>query len=76
MDTEEVDQPITEARANLSELLAAVRMLKRVYYLAARGKRQAAIVPAELGELIEAAGGPEKAAAILRAAAQSTQTIP
>jgi prevent-host-death family protein len=65
MDTNEADHPIAEARANMSELLASVRLLRRAYFLTSRGKRQAAIVPAELGELIEQAGGPDKAAKIL-----------
>jgi hypothetical protein len=67
MDTEAVDQQITEARANLSELLAAVRMLNRLYFLNSRNKRQAAVVPAPLGELIERVGGVESAAEILKA---------
>lgn len=67
MDTNNSDQPIVEARANLSELLAAVGLLRRTYFLAARSKRKAALVPVELGELIEQAGGPDKAAAILAA---------
>lgn len=65
MDTEKDDQPIVEARANLSELLSAVRLLRRTYFLTSRGKRQVALVPAELGELVQEAGGPDKAATIL-----------
>lgn len=65
MDTNSADQPIAEARANLSELLAQVRLLRRSYFLTSRGKRQATLVPAELGELIDQAGGPDKAAQIL-----------
>lgn len=65
MDTEKADHPIAEARANLSELLSAVRLLRRTYFLTSRNKRQAALVPVELGELVERAGGPDKAAAIL-----------
>lgn len=65
MDTEKPDQSIAETRANLSELLASVRLLRRTYFLTSRGKRQAAVVPAELGEVVERAGGPDKAAAIL-----------
>lgn len=68
MDTEVEDHPIAEARANLSELLASVRLLRRAYFLTSRGKRQAALVPAELGALIQQVGGPDKAAAILAAA--------
>jgi prevent-host-death family protein len=65
MDTEKDDHPIAEARANLSELLSAVRLLRRSYFLTSRNKRQAALVPVELGELIEQAGGPDKVAAII-----------
>lgn len=65
MDTEKDDQPIVEARANLSELLSAVRLLRRTYFLTSRGKRQVALVPVELGELIQEAGGPDKATVIL-----------
>lgn len=65
MDTEQADHSIAEARANLSELLASTRLLRRVYFLTSRTKRQAAVIPVELGELVEQAGGPDKAAAIL-----------
>ncbi|GAA4688240.1 prevent-host-death family protein [Streptomyces youssoufiensis] len=67
MDTERTDQPIVDARANLSELLASTRLLRRVYFLTSRGKRQVAVVPAELGEQVERVGGPDEAAAILAA---------
>lgn len=67
MDIEREDQPIAEARANLSELMAAVRLLRRVYFFASRGKRQAAIVPFELGEAVQRAGGADKAMAIITA---------
>lgn len=67
MDTNATDHPVAEARANLSELLHSVRLLRRTYFLTSRGKRQAAVVPAELGELIEQAGGADAAAAILSA---------
>ncbi|MGW6912535.1 prevent-host-death family protein [Kitasatospora sp. NPDC054939] len=61
MDSNTADQPIAVARANISELLASVRLLRRTYFLTSRGKRQAAVVPAELGELVEQAGGPDEA---------------
>lgn len=67
MDTDKSDHPIAEARANLSELLSAVRLLRRGYFLTSRGKRQAVIHPVELGELVEETGGPDKAAAVLAA---------
>lgn len=65
MDTESPDQPIAEARANLSELMASTRLLKRVYFLASRGRRQAAVVPVEIGEAVLAAGGVEQALKLL-----------
>jgi len=65
MDTAREDQPIAEARANLSDLLAATQLLRRTYFLTGRGKRKAAVVPPELGELIQKVGGPDQAAAVL-----------
>jgi prevent-host-death family protein len=73
MDTETEDHSIAEARANLSELLASVRLLRRVYFLTSRGKRQAAIVPTDLGELVQQVGGPEKATAILAGHREGSQ---
>ncbi|MGW4648088.1 type II toxin-antitoxin system prevent-host-death family antitoxin [Kitasatospora sp. NPDC004289] len=66
MDTNQSDHPIAEARANLSELLAGVRLLRRGYFLTSRGKRAAALVPVELGELVDQVGGPDRAAQVLR----------
>lgn len=65
MDTEKPDHSIAEARANLSELLVSTRLLRRTYFLTSRGKRQAAVVPVELGEVVEKAGGADRATAIL-----------
>lgn len=69
MDMTRDEQPISEARANLTELVANVRLLRRGIFLTRRDKRQAAIVPVELGEAAEAVGGPDAAVAILRKAA-------
>lgn len=66
MDIENPDQSIAEARANLSELLASTRLLKRVYFLTSRGKRQAAVMPTELGEAVLAIGGVEVALKLLQ----------
>lgn len=66
MDANATDHPIAEARANMSELLASVRLLRRTRFLTSRGKRQAALIPADLGELIDRVGGPEAAADLLR----------
>ena len=59
-------KPIAEARANLSELIASVRLLRRSIQLTSRGKPQAALVPFELAEAAEAVGGPDTATEILR----------
>jgi len=60
------EQPIADARANLSEIAAQVRLLRKVVMLTRRGKAQVAIVPAELAEAAEAVGGPDKATELLR----------
>ena len=59
------DKPIAEARANLTELVANVRLLRRPVRLSRRGKPQAALVPVELADAAEAVGGPDAAAEIL-----------
>lgn len=64
------DRPIAEARANLTELVAGVRLLRKGVRLLRRGKPQAALVPVELAEAAEAAGGMDAAVAILRKAAE------
>lgn len=66
MDPNVEDQPIAVARANISKLHNAVQLLRRVYFLTSRGTREAAVVPVDLGELIQEVGGPDAAAAILR----------
>jgi prevent-host-death family protein len=60
------EQPIAEARANLSDLIARVRLLRTQVRLTRRGKPQAAVVPVELADAAEAVGGPDKAAELLR----------
>lgn len=67
MDPSREDQPIAVARANISKLHNAVQLLRRVYFLTSRGTREAAVIPVDLGELIQQAGGPDSAAAILKA---------
>jgi hypothetical protein len=66
MDTNLEDQPIVEARANISDLVNAVKLLRRAYFLTRRGRREAAVVPVELGELVQKAGGPDAAGDVLR----------
>lgn len=67
MDINADDLPIAEARANISKLHNAVQLLRRVYFLTSRGTREAAVVPVDLGELIQQVGGPDMAVAILKA---------
>lgn len=57
--------PISEARANLSDVVASVRLLRRCVLLTQRGKPRAAIIPVELGEAVIAAGGPDAVLRIL-----------
>ena len=59
--------PTTEARANLSEIIKVVKLLRRTCFLTSRHKRQIAVVPAELGDLIERVGGVDAAADIIAA---------
>ena len=59
---------IAEARANLSEVLNAVRLQDRGVRLNRRGTPQAAIVPTDVLDLIEQVGGLDAARAALREA--------
>lgn len=59
------DIPISEARANITDVIASVRLLRSCVFLLRRDKPQAAIVPIELGHLIRQVGGPDAAAALL-----------
>jgi prevent-host-death family protein len=63
------DKPIAEARANLSELIASVRLLRLGVLLTRRGKPQAALVPYELAQAADAVGGMDAAIGILNKAA-------
>jgi prevent-host-death family protein len=62
-------QAISEARANLTELVARVRLLRLRVMLSQRGKPGAVLVPAELDEAIDAAGGLDVAIEVLRRSA-------
>lgn len=59
---------VADARANLSEVLNTVRLQDRAYRLARRGTPQAAVIPIDLLDLIEAAGGLDAARTLLRKA--------
>jgi hypothetical protein len=71
MDSSRDEQPISEARANLTELVASVRLLRRCVFLTRRDKPQAALVPIELGDLVVQAGGADAAIALLGKAIRS-----
>jgi prevent-host-death family protein len=62
-------QPISEARANLTELAARVRLLRLRVMLTQRGKPGAVLVPAELDAAVDAAGGLDAAIDVLRRSA-------
>jgi prevent-host-death family protein len=62
--------PIAEARANLSEITSQVRHTRLPVRLTRRNKPQAAIVPADLADAVEAAGGVDAVIALLGKAAQ------
>ncbi|MER7331605.1 MULTISPECIES: hypothetical protein [unclassified Micromonospora] len=66
MDMKE-DLVVSEARANLTDVLSHVRLLRWTVFLLNRRTAVAAIVPIELGRLIRRAGGADRAAEILRA---------
>lgn len=57
---------VSEARANLTEVISHVRLLRWTVFLKNRTTPVAAVVPIELGRLVRRAGGADKAAEILR----------
>lgn len=71
MDSSRDEQPISEARANLTELVASVRLLRRCVFLTRRDKPQAVLLPIELGDLVVQAGGADAAIALLSKAIRS-----
>ncbi len=62
------DIGIAEARSNLTEVVANVRLLRRAKYLTNRSRRVASVVPVELSEAADKVGGPDEATEILLAA--------
>lgn len=60
--------PVSDARANLTEVVNAARLQDRVIRLTRRGTPQAAIVPVDLADAIATVGGPARAREVLRAA--------
>ena len=59
-------QPVADARANLSEIVNQVRIGRRLVMLTRRGTPQAGLVPPDVAEAIDAAGGPDAALKLLR----------
>ncbi len=64
--------PIGDARANLSEVLNAVRLQDRMVTLARRGTPQGVVLPPDFKALIEQVGGINAARAALRAQEPTT----
>lgn len=64
MDIKE-DLPVSDARANITEVITRVRLLRWTVFLTNRDKPVAAVVPIELGRLIRRAGGADRAREIL-----------
>ncbi len=60
------ERPIAEARADLSGLASMVQFGRRMVSLTRRGKPLATVVPTELGEEAELAGGADAAIKALR----------
>lgn len=65
MDTKD-SMATSDARANLSDVIASVRLLRRCVFLTRRDKPQAVLVPVELGDAVIEAGGADTAAQILK----------
>jgi len=59
------DMPVSEFRANVTNALDHVRLLRWTIFLTTRGKPTAAVVPPGLGKLVRLAGGADEAARIL-----------
>lgn len=59
-------QPIAQARANLTKLVNAVQLLRLVVILTSRGRPVAALVPADLGQLVRQVGGPDVVVDLLK----------
>jgi prevent-host-death family protein len=64
---------ISDARANLTEVVNAVRLQDRIVRLTRRGTPQAGLVPNDLLDLINALGGLDNARDILRDKAESIE---
>jgi antitoxin (DNA-binding transcriptional repressor) of toxin-antitoxin stability system len=65
MDAKE-SMPTSDARANLSDVIASVRLLRRCVFFTRRDKPQAVMVPVDVGDAVVDVGGPDAAVQILR----------
>lgn len=65
MATAKEDMPVSEARANITDVISHVRLLRWTVFLTNREKPVAAVVPIGLGKLIRRAGGADAVAEIL-----------
>jgi prevent-host-death family protein len=66
MDSIPNTMAISEARANLTDVVNAVHLQDRTVLLHRRGKPQAVLFPPDLRDLVEAAGGLDAARDALR----------
>jgi prevent-host-death family protein len=66
MDTIPGTMNVSEARANLTEVVNTVRLQDRTVRLMRRGTPQAAVVPVDILDLIEEVGGLDDARSALR----------
>lgn len=66
MDLDADAQPISEARANLTDLVSAVRFQKRLVYLTKRDAPQAALIPTSTANLIREVGGLDAVESLMR----------
>lgn len=57
--------PVSEARANITDVIQHVRLLRWTVFLTNRDRPVAAVVPIELGRLIRRAGGADAVAQIV-----------
>ena len=63
---------ISEARANLTDVVNAVHLQDRAVLLHRRGKPQALVVPPDFADLIEALGGLDNARGVMKEALEVT----
>jgi prevent-host-death family protein len=66
MDTIPGTMNVSDARANLTEVVNTVRLQDRTVRLMRRGTPQAAVMPVDLLDLVEQAGGLDAVREVLR----------